>query len=129
LFDGVGDEVLARLPEPQRRALEVALLRVVPTGSPPDQRALSVAVAGTIRTLAADTPVVLAVDDAQWLDASSAAVLAYAVRRLLDRPIGLVLSVRTPATGPIADVPPPHGRGDPAEDLVAAVPVDRVERL
>ena len=128
LFDGVGDAVLAALPDPQRHALEIALLRVAPTGSPPDQRALSVAVAGTLRTLASDAPVVLAVDDAQWLDASSAAVLAYAIRRLVDRPLGLVISLRTPADD-VTDGPLPRPDDDRAGGLVAAVPTERVERL
>jgi len=128
LFDGVGAAVLATLPDPQRHALEVALLRVAPTGSPPDQRALSVAVAGTIRTLTLDAPVVLAVDDAQWMDASSAAVLAYAIRRLVDRPIGLVISIRTPADDP-TDGPSTRSVDDRAAGLVGAVPADRVERL
>ena len=128
LFDGVGDAVLAALPDPQRHALEIALLRVAPAGSPPDQRALSVAVAGTLRTLASEAPVVLAVDDAQWLDASSAAVLAYAIRRLVDRPLGLVISLRTPADD-VTDGPLPRPDDDRAGGLVAAVPTDRVERL
>ncbi|HEU0243408.1 MAG TPA: AAA family ATPase, partial [Candidatus Limnocylindrales bacterium] len=127
LFDGIGDRVLAALPDPQRHALEVALLRVAPAGSPPDQRALSVAVAATLRALAAEAPIVLAVDDAQWLDVSSAAVLAYAVRRLADRRIGLVLSVRAPADDGIDGQLPQ--RDDRAGGLIAAVPADRVQRL
>ena len=88
-------DVLAGLPHPQRHALEVALLRVEPSGSLPDQRALSVAVAGVLRLLSARMPVLIAVDDAQWLDESSASIVAYAIRRLADRPLGLLVSVRT----------------------------------
>src|SRR5262245_15315971 len=38
LLTGAVDEVLARLPEPQRLALEVVLLRVVDTGAEADSR-------------------------------------------------------------------------------------------
>lgn len=68
LLDAVADEVLPDLPEPQRRALEVALLRMADDGDPPDQRSVAVAVLGALRLLGAATPVVVAVDDVQWLD-------------------------------------------------------------
>ncbi len=117
LLDDLDERVLGRLPDPQRHALEVALLRVAPSGSLPDQRALSVAVAGVLRLLAASSPVLVAIDDAQWLDESSAAILAYAVRRLSDRPIGLLASVR----GRTSD--------GGVLDLVSAVPPDRSDRV
>ncbi len=118
VFGGLDDSALAGLPEPQRHALEVALLRVAPSGDLPDQRALSVAVAGLLRSLTSpERPVLLALDDAQWLDESSAAIFAYAIRRLVDRPLGIVASVRA-------------GSATPASDgLVAAVPADRLERV
>ena len=85
LLGGLDDETLARLPGPQRRALGIALLRVEPAGdAAPDQRTLSVAVAGLLRRSPASGPVLLAIDDAQWIDESSAAILAYALRRLAD---------------------------------------------
>ncbi len=117
LLDEVDASVLERLPDPQRHALEVALLRVAPSGTLPDQRTLSVAVAGVLRSLTASAPLLVAVDDAQWLDESSAAILAYAVRRLVDRPLGLLASVRA-------------GSDDGgAIDLPSAVPVDRTDRI
>ncbi len=114
---GVEPGAIAELPAPQRHALEVALLRVAPSGSLPDQRTLSVAVASLLRGLAARQPLLLAVDDAQWLDESSAAILAYAVRRLWDCSVGVLLSVRS-------------GIGTSASDaLVAALPGERLDRL
>lgn len=96
LGDAVG-EVLPELPPPQRRALEVALLlsETEPPGS--DQRAIAVAFLNALRSLSASGPVLVAVDDAQWLDAGSAAVLGYAGRRLHDERIGLLLAARTAA--------------------------------
>ena len=101
LLRDLDGSVLARLAEPQRYALEVALLRVLPSGAPPDQRTLSVAVSSLLRQLASPAqPVLLALDDAQWLDESTTAILAYAIRRLGDRPLGLLVSLRAGSAGP-----------------------------
>src|SRR5207344_2057569 len=48
---GVGDEVLGELPAPQRRALDVALLRADPDGPGPEQRLVSTAFLGALRAL------------------------------------------------------------------------------
>ena len=118
LFGGVDGDVLDRLPAPQRDALAVALLRALPDRASPDQRTLSVAVAGLVRQLAEPhRPVLVAIDDAQFLDESSAAILAYAIRRLADRPIGLLLAVRSGAESKASD------------EIVGSVPVDRFERV
>jgi DNA-binding CsgD family transcriptional regulator len=90
----VGTDELEALPAPQRHALEIALLRAEPSGQLPDQRTLSVATAGLLRHLATERPVVLAFDDVQWLDDASASILAYAIRRAVDRPIGVLVSGR-----------------------------------
>jgi len=91
LFDGADFQ---QLPAPQRQALEAALLRAAPDGEPPDSQAVNVAALGLVRLLAADGPVVLAVDDAQWLDPASAGVLGYVARRALEDGAGLVVAVR-----------------------------------
>jgi AAA ATPase domain len=97
LLAEVVDDVLPQLPSPQRRALEVALLVVDPVGAGSDQRAVAVALMNTFRALAANGPVLVAVDDVQWLDAASASVLGYAARRLRDERVGLLLTERTAA--------------------------------
>ena len=56
------------LPAVQRHALEIAVLRAEPTGQLPDQRTLSVATATLLRQLARDGPLIIAIDDLQWLD-------------------------------------------------------------
>src|SRR6516162_7694365 len=89
LLDGVLDRVLPGLAPPQRRALEVALLLADPVGSPPEQRAVCVAFLGVLRRLAAAGPVVVAVDDLQWLDVPSATAVEFAVRRLSGERAGL----------------------------------------
>jgi DNA-binding CsgD family transcriptional regulator len=93
---GAHPEVLDDLPAPQRRALEAALL-VSDAGTAPDQQAVALATLAALRALA---PLVVAVDDVQWLDRPTAAVLAFAARRLADEPVGLLLAQRTAAAAP-----------------------------
>jgi DNA-binding CsgD family transcriptional regulator len=87
-------EVLPELPLPQRRALDVALLFAEPEERPPDQRAVGVATLRAIRLLAARAPVVIAIDDVQWLDDPTALALAFALRRLRDEPVRLLVARR-----------------------------------
>src|SRR2546430_1125524 len=70
LLEDMLEEALEGLPGPQRRALEIALLIRESNGGPPEQHTLGLALLGVLRTLAASRPVVLAVDDVQWLDPS-----------------------------------------------------------
>jgi ATP/maltotriose-dependent transcriptional regulator MalT len=88
------DGVLERLVEAQRRALGVAVMRVDAGGRAPDRRTIFSAFASVLSVLAESGPLVLAVDDLQWLDASSRAALEFVVRRVGERPIGLLASVR-----------------------------------
>jgi DNA-binding CsgD family transcriptional regulator len=91
LLDGVAPEVVSALPEPQRRAFEIALLLRDPEGDPPGPLAVALAVRGALAALAVDSPVLVAVDDAQWLDEPSGAALAHAVRRLEEVPVGVAV--------------------------------------
>ena len=92
-------DTLPTLPAPQRRALEVALLLEDAEGQPPDQRAVAVAFLGGVRTLAQAGPLVIAVDDVQWLDGPSAFVLEFALRRLQEERVVFLLTRRTDADG------------------------------
>ena len=95
LFDGLDDAILAELPAVQRSALSAALLISDAVAGAPGDRVLGVAVLGVIRALARSAPLILAVDDIQWLDGSSSKVLTFALRRLGDEPVRLVASRRT----------------------------------
>jgi DNA-binding NarL/FixJ family response regulator len=96
LIGDVVDEVVPVLPAPQRRALEVALLRAEPAGLPPEPRAIASGLLNALRALAARKPLLLAVDDVQWLDHPSADALAFAARRIQDREaLGFLISRRT----------------------------------
>jgi DNA-binding CsgD family transcriptional regulator len=93
LFGGVLDEVLDVLPLPQAEALRVAFLLERPH-APLDERVVAVSVLSALRALGALRAVLLAVDDAQWLDAASATVLSYAWRRVRDERVGVLLTRR-----------------------------------
>jgi DNA-binding CsgD family transcriptional regulator len=117
LLSGVRPEVLIEVPAPQRRALDIALLRVDPEGALPDHRALATGFLSVLSALARRAPIVIAVDDAQWLDAPSARVLEFALRRLTDDPVGVVACARLPEQTAI-----PFG-------LDRALPEDRLTRI
>jgi DNA-binding CsgD family transcriptional regulator len=81
LFGDVLEDVLPSLVGPRRAALEAALL-LGSEGGRVDSRALGVAVRDALAYLGEGGGTLLAVDDVQWLDASSARALAFALRRL-----------------------------------------------
>jgi AAA ATPase domain len=75
LCEEIDAAALSAVPAPQRSALEVALLRAEPTGTPPQPHAIALGFLNGLRALAARRPVLVAVDDVQWLDAPSADAL------------------------------------------------------
>ncbi|HXJ67180.1 MAG TPA: AAA family ATPase [Actinomycetota bacterium] len=95
LFGTGLEEPVAGLPGPQRRALEVALLLRDPEGEPASALAVSLAVRSVLERMADEAPVLLAVDDAQWLDPASAHVVAFALRRIGHHPVAMVAGART----------------------------------
>ena len=94
LFDDVLDELLPMLALPRRRALEAALLRDDVARDRVDRRTLAVAVRSVLQLLSEHGPIVVAVDDVQWLDPSSSSALAFALRRLDASPVLLLLARR-----------------------------------
>ena len=88
-------ERLDRLPVPQRDALGVTFgLRA---GAAPDRFLVGLAVLALLSETAMERPLVCLVDDAQWLDRASVQALAFAARRLLADPVGLVFTVGEPS--------------------------------
>ncbi|MEU9408805.1 LuxR family transcriptional regulator [Streptomyces sp. NPDC048281] len=77
-------EVLDRAFGPQAAEYELRL----------DQLSLCVGVLGLLTEAAARRPLLLLVDDAQWLDLGSVDVLAFLARRLEGRPVVLLLAAR-----------------------------------
>jgi DNA-binding CsgD family transcriptional regulator len=103
LLSEVEEAALVALPAPQRDALEVALLRISPSSSAAAGRAVAAGFLELVRSLAASQPVLIAVDDWQWLDLPSRRVLEFAVRRLNAERVGLLGSIRSPAAGALTD--------------------------
>jgi DNA-binding CsgD family transcriptional regulator len=116
LFDNVIDDVLPELLAPRRRALEIALLREEESDELVDYRALVVAVRDVLQLLSDRKPLLLAVDDVPWLDASSSSALAFALRRLGSSRVLVLLARRL------------TGDAEPSE-LEQALSSERVERL
>lgn len=96
-------ELRQTLPAPQRAALEGAfgLSDSAPT---PDRFLVGLAVVGLLAAASAEQPVLLVIDDVQWLDTVSAQTLFFVARRLLAERVCLVLALRTPIDG-IAGLP------------------------
>jgi hypothetical protein len=94
LLADVESEWFERLPAPQRGALEVALVRAEGRA---DGRALLAGFVSLLSALAARQPLVVAVDDVQWLDTASLSAFEFAVRRLAGRPVGVLVSARVGA--------------------------------
>jgi DNA-binding CsgD family transcriptional regulator len=94
LLEPVLDDVLPALPGPQREALEVTLL-LEETSNAQSGRAVPAALLSSLRALADEERVVIAVDDVHWLDAATVAALSFAVRRLRDQTVGLLFALRT----------------------------------
>ena len=80
------------LPGPQRDAMRVAF--GISPGSPPDLYLLGLATLTLLSEAAERTPLLLLVDDSQWLDRSTSDVIAFVERRLEADPIVLLIAVR-----------------------------------
>jgi DNA-binding CsgD family transcriptional regulator len=93
LFEGVLDDVLPLLTPPRRRALEVALHHEEAT-EPVEPGALGIATRNALQLLAEREPVLVAIDDLQWFDASSGNALSFALRRLAAMPVFMLLTGR-----------------------------------
>jgi len=126
ICEGIGPAELAALPAPQRRALEGALLRADPANGSVRAGAVEFGFATAVRALAAAGPVVIAVDDLQWLDRSSADVLAFAARRLGDVRVGFLLARRP---GRATELERALARGSLARIEVGALTLGAVRRM
>jgi DNA-binding CsgD family transcriptional regulator len=104
LSDLAGDAfgaVEGELAEHDRGVLAATLGLAAPDRTARDGLALPLAFLALLRLLAKDEPVLIAVDDVQWLDPSSARILSFAARRLGDLPVGILLAQRGGGPHPI----------------------------
>jgi DNA-binding CsgD family transcriptional regulator len=101
-FAGLGDILrpalflLDRLPGPQAEALQGALA-LVPSRAQ-DRFAIGSATHSLLVAYADLAPVLVAVDDAHWIDGSSADALSFAFRRLVADPVAVLLTIRSEHT-------------------------------
>lgn len=94
LFEEIDLEALP-LPSPQAHALAVALVRAdLAAGPAPEPNAIALATLNALRALAAEGPVLVAVDDAPSLDPASAEAVAFAARRLRGEDVRFALARR-----------------------------------
>jgi hypothetical protein len=113
LFEGV---------EAERAAPAVEAL-TAPDTTPPDRgrRALQV-----LRELSRTGPVLLAVDDLQWLDEVSAKALRFALNRLTEAAVALLATSRLPESGPTL---PPGSARDTELLEVGPMPMPALRRV
>ncbi|MET0452923.1 MAG: AAA family ATPase [Mycobacterium sp.] len=81
-----------RLPDPQAKALRVALgLR---EGGVPDRFLVGLAVLTLLGDAGAERATVCIIDDAQWIDRASLLTLAFVARRLIADPVVMIFAAR-----------------------------------
>jgi DNA-binding CsgD family transcriptional regulator len=116
--DAVGDVIDDLVPR-QRDALQAALLWSDPQGlGAPDQRAVAAATLECLRRLSVNASILLAIDDVQWLDPSTANVLGYALRRMGSADVRVIATRRLVSSAPA-----------PLDDSAEPFRMIRVERI
>jgi DNA-binding CsgD family transcriptional regulator len=120
---------LDALPQPQRHALSVAF--GLEGGEVPERFLIALAVLSLLSAVAEERPLLLLVDDAQFVDAASVQVLAFVARRLVAESVALLFAVREPTeAGPFQGLPQMPVRGlhqHDARALLAAVVPGRLD--
>ncbi|CAL9470631.1 hypothetical protein SUDANB150_02805 [Streptomyces sp. enrichment culture] len=87
------------LPTRQRSSLRAAL-GLADRAAPPDAMLVGLAVLTLVSDLAEPAPLLVVVDDAQWIDRASLDVLSFMARRMDSDPVTLLMGVRTAAALP-----------------------------
>jgi len=126
---------LTKLPDGQAALLRSAFGE---SRAEADRFGIALATLDLLAEAAAEQPLLLLADDAQWLDEPSTDVLAFVGRRLAIEPVALLACVRDGAADPFADAELPTVRVRPLEDdaaralLIAtspSLPRERRDRL
>jgi DNA-binding CsgD family transcriptional regulator len=120
---------MEELPDPQRHALQVAFGKEA--GPAPDRFLVGLAALTLLARAAEERPALCLIDDAQWLDAESARVLAFVARRLYADQVGMLIAVAEPAAADAFEqLPEVSVGGLPPEEAgqllrsVARAPID-----
>jgi DNA-binding CsgD family transcriptional regulator len=94
LLGRVIETALAALPPPQRGALEVVLGRAEVGRDVVEPQVVGRATLAVLQTLTKGTQLLVAIDDAQWLDPASSRTLTFVLRRLEAVPVGVLVTRR-----------------------------------
>jgi DNA-binding CsgD family transcriptional regulator len=94
LIGGVVPDLLPQLPRPQRRALEAALALSESEGSNVEEGVVAFACLNALRKLSAGNRLLLAIDDVQWIDGPTLAMLRFALARLEGEAVAAILTAR-----------------------------------
>jgi DNA-binding CsgD family transcriptional regulator len=117
------------LPEPQERALRIAL--GLASGDVPDRFLVALGALTLLSAVAEKQPLACFVDDAQWLDDASLQVLGFVARRLLAEPVAILFATRDPSEeGQLSGLPALELGGLDEEDsrsLLATVVPGRLD--
>ncbi len=114
--------LLDKIPMPQAAALEGAL--ALRPGVAADRFAVGAATLSLLAAWAEQAPTAVLIDDAQWLDVSSAQALLFAFRRLVADPIAVLIAARDGEASLLdgADLPTLRLSGLSGEDAAMLLP-------
>ena len=110
------------LPPIQREALDAAF--GLTSEVAPEHYRIAMASLDLVSDVAGDAPVLLVVDDAQWLDSPTADVLAFVARRIESDPVVLLAAARDGYPSALADAGLPEHRLAGLDDTTAAALLD-----
>jgi DNA-binding CsgD family transcriptional regulator len=88
-----GADRVEQLPAPQRKAIEIVLGER--EGDAPDRLLVGLALLNLLSELGSKRPLLCVVDDAQWLDTSSAQAMGFAARHISRDAVAFVFGART----------------------------------
>jgi DNA-binding CsgD family transcriptional regulator len=112
----------AELHPAHRAALDAAF--GVGDGAPPERFRIALAVLDLLSEVAAEAPLLVVAEDAQWLDPATTDVLAFVARRLEADPIVLLAAVRNGYPSPLDNAGLPEHLLGPLDPVAAAELLD-----
>jgi DNA-binding CsgD family transcriptional regulator len=112
----------AELPAVQRAALDAAFGLTEEVA--PEHYRIAMAALDLVSEVASDTPVLLVIEDAQWLDRPTSDVLAFVARRIESDPIVLLAAAREGYPSVLGDAGLPERRLAGLDDAAAGALLD-----
>ena len=129
LLEPLFDRIAPQLAGPQRRALGIALLESDGDDDVPDLRAVSLGTLAALKLASADAPVLVVIDDVQWIDAASARVLEFVLRRLGPEPVRLLAAARSESARRARGIGESMEEHERVRLLVGPMSVDALDHL